>query len=290
LLTSGAATGGIGDAARIEELASGIISEGTSFSVVGMGTSYQHQLPERIADLGAGTYSYAESATDLANILGQEASLRLIPLATEVEIRITPNEGYSVGRLYGVKRATVEGGVAVLRAPALFLGARSGPQDTSMGRRGGGGGLFVELVTDPNGPELPAGESAFEFSMTYVDAVAGGAIALDEGVVNELRPGQRPAENWPTFSAPDYGKAFMMLNMYLALRSTLELYEGGDCGSAQGVAMMMDVAIMEWQRRFADPDIDADAALLYMVRDNIRPQCKSQPVPPSNYPAGCFAS
>jgi hypothetical protein len=54
--------------------------------------------------------------------------------------------------------------------------------------------------------------------------------------------------------------------------------------------MMMEPAIMEWQRRFADPDIDADAALLYSVRNNIRPSCESQPVPPSNYPAGCFAS
>jgi Ca-activated chloride channel family protein len=291
LVTSGAATGGIGDGARIEELATGIIREGTSFSVIGAGgADYQHELPERIAELGAGTYSFAEGAADLANILRQEAGLRLLPLATDVEIRVTPNEGYGVGRVYGVKRATVEDGVAVLRVPAMFLGARTGPQDTSMGRRGGGGGLFVELLTDPDGPELPAGESAFDFSMSYVDAVAGGDIQFDEGVVNSLRPGQRPAENWPTFSAPDYGKAFMMLNMYLALRSTLELYEGGDCGSAQGVAMMMEPAIMEWQRRFADPDIDADAALLYSVRNNIRPSCESQPVPPSNYPAGCFAS
>jgi len=80
----------------------------------------------------------------------------------------------------------------------------------------------------------------------------------------------------------------MMLNMYLALRSTLELYAGGDCGSAQGVSAMMEAGIMEWQRRFADPDIDADTVLLYGLRDNIRPHCKSQPVPPSNYPAGCF--
>jgi Ca-activated chloride channel family protein len=291
LVTSGAATGGIGDPARIEELASALIREGTSFSVVGVGgADYRPELPERIAELGAGTYSFAEDAEDLGNVLAQEAGLRLLPLATEVELRITPREGYSVGRLYGVKRAAVEDGVAVLRVPALFLGARSGPQDTSMGRRGGGGGLFVELVTDPGGPALPAGERAFDFSMSYVDAVAGGDVLFDDGVMNELRPGQRPSENWPSFSAPDYGKAFMMLNMYLALRAMLDLYAGGDCGAAQGVGYMMEPTILEWQRRFDDPDIDADSTLLYLLRENIRPACKSLPVPPSNYPAGCFGT
>jgi Ca-activated chloride channel family protein len=289
LLTSGAATGGIDDATRIEELAAAIAREGTSFSVIGLGAEYQAELPSRIADLGVGTYAFAQSTEDLVDILAQEGTLRLLPLATDMTLRLTPADGYSVGRIYGVRRARVEEGSAVLELPALFLGARTGAMDVGMGRRGGGGGLFVELVADEaRSEELGAGKPAFTLESSYFDVDREQSVSFTHSVSNDLPPAVRPAENWPHFSEPDYGKAFMMLNMYLALRTTLTLYSAGDCGAAVGVGYMMEPAIDEWLRRYSDPDIEADADLLYFLQTNIFDHCRATPRPPSNVDSGCF--
>jgi Ca-activated chloride channel family protein len=291
LLTSGAASGGSQDAGRIEELAGAVAREGTSFSVIGLGATYDEELPARIADLGVGTYSFAESSADLQQILAQEGLLRLLPLATDVELRVMPEDGYGVGRTYGVKRASVEEGVAVLRMPALFIGARTGAMDVGMGRRGGGGGLFVELMGDAaRAASIGPGRPAFRIEGSYTDVDSGEAVAFSQQVSNELSPGERPAVNWPSFSMPDYGKAFMMLNMYLALRTSLNLHAGGDCGSALGVGLLMDPTIAGWQERFDDPDIAADAELLRELLSNVDNECRAFPVPPTNVESGCFGT
>ncbi|MDX2055608.1 MAG: hypothetical protein SFV15_24615 [Polyangiaceae bacterium] len=290
LVTSGMASAGITDANRIEALASAIVSKGTPLSVLGVGDNFQAELPRRLADVGAGTYAYAQDPADLVRLVQQEGNVRLLPLAMNVELKITPSPGYTVGRVYGARRAFVEDGGAVLRTPALFLGTRSGAQDVEQGRRGGGGGFFVELLADSAlGAQMAPGQPAFHLDTSYVDADTNLAVKLSTEVTNQLAPGQRPTENWPSFSHPEYGKAFMMLNMYLALRTMLDLYEVGDCGSALGASYMMDPGIEEWKRRFSDPDIDADAGTMVLLRQNISEICRATPVPPSNYEPGCFS-
>lgn len=289
LLTTGKADTGIRDPARILALAESLVRQGVQFSVLGMGQSFDASLPRGIAELGAGNYAFAEHADDLHRLVVQEAGIRLLPLAREVVLRVVPSPGYRVGRIYGARRASVEDGAAVLRSPALFLGTRSSAMDTGQGRRGGGGGLFVELVADPStSSRIGPGQPAFRLETSYHDVDAKRDVSVEAEVSNDLRPGQRPSENWPQFSTPEYGKAFMMLNMYLALRAMVDLYEAGDCGSALGISYMMEPGVSEWQKRFEDPDIGADGATMLRLRENIFNECRAVPVPPSNYEAGCF--
>ena len=73
----------------------------------------------------------------------------MLPLARDVELRIVPSAGYSVGRIYGADRAVVRRRCRRLaHASFVFLGARTGPTERGHGRRGGGGGFFVELMGD----------------------------------------------------------------------------------------------------------------------------------------------
>jgi Ca-activated chloride channel homolog len=290
LLTTGKADAGIVDAARIEGLAESLVRQGTPFSVLGMSSSFDAGLPRRIAELGAGNYAFAENGEDLQRLVVQEAGVRLLPLASDVRLRVVPSPGYRVGRIYGARRASVEDGAAVLRSPALFLGTRSSATATEEGRRGGGGGLFVELVADPGArEEIGPDQPAFRLETSYRDVDAALDVSVETEVMNALSPGERPSENWPHFSTPDYGKAFMMLNMYLALRAMVDLYEAGDCGSALGISYMMEPGADEWQNRFDDPDIGADRDIMLRLRENIFNECRAVPVPPSNYEAGCFA-
>jgi Ca-activated chloride channel family protein len=289
LVTSGTHNRGITDPERILHLAESVVRDGTPFSVIGVGDEYAAELPSRIANLGSGGLAYARHLPELGDLMAQEAELRLVPLATDVELRIVPSEGYSVGRIYGARSAVVEDGAAVLRTPALMLGARESANDVADGRRGGGGGFFVELVTDSQ-PSGNAGEGAFRLETSYFDVVSATVVTRSAEVVNSLRVGERPPDQWPSFSEPEFGKAFMMLNMFLALRATVTLYEGGDCEAATGVALMMEPGIELWQERFDDPDIAADAALLSLLAFNVREQCGRVgiPRPPVEFDGGCF--
>ena len=70
----------------------------------------------------------------------------------------------------------------------------------------------------------------------------------------------------------------MMLNMYLALRTTVDLYYGGSCGEAMGVRPALEETYIGWQGEYEDPDVDADWALLSRLEENLQAVCVGQTV------------
>jgi len=291
LLTSGRADAGVTDESRVLALADALGRDGVSLSVVGLGDSYEARLPSAIGDLGTGTYSFAESPAALVEILRIEGRTALVPLARDFQMQLTASPGYRIGRVYGARTVIADATTATLRSPMLVLGQREGSSDVEHGRRGGGGGIFVELIADPS-LGIAAGAPAFLVDATFVDPSTGVLRTLQREVVNALAPGQNPDDMWPSFSDPERGKPFMMLNMYLALRGVLDFYDAGDCSRAIGVVDMMQLSVDGWQGRFDDPDIDADNHLLLDVRANVASQCESSepvaPVQPRGFEGGCM--
>jgi Ca-activated chloride channel family protein len=290
LVTSGASSRFAADGARIVALGEAMVRRGVALSVIGAGRNYDATVPAALGSLGAGTYAYATSDTDMENILRAEGETRLTPLAVDFRLRVTAAPGYHIGRIYGVRRAKVDGGVAVLDAPALFIGSRMGARDVGGGRRGGGGGLFVELIADASvsvGRDMPA----FRAEAVWRDPRDGAMAMSSTEARNALAPGQNPDGMWPAFSDEGRAKAFMMLNMYLALNASVRFYDDGDCARAQGVIDMMDTSVEVWNRRLPDPDLEADAQLLQSLRNNLATRCRATtPVLPITYSLGCFYS
>lgn len=289
LVTTGLADAGVTSTERIVGLVAALAKRRVSFGVVGYGARFDARLPQAIGDLGAATYAYAADAADLGEVMRLEGQTTLFPLATEVSMRVVPARGYRVGRIYGAARARVEGDAAVLESPALFVGQRTGASDVGSGRRGGGGGLFVELLADADSG-VGAGAPAFELRETWT-RLDGTRAERVRAVVNALPPGRNPEGMWPSFSEPRLGKAFMMLNMYLALRATTDLYADGDCARARGVVQMITPAVEAWQGRFDDPDIDADYVLLLQLDANLETLCRAagaRPIEPRSFGGGCF--
>ncbi|HZO15875.1 MAG TPA: hypothetical protein VFB62_21525 [Polyangiaceae bacterium] len=288
LVTSGHATSGVSDPERIEHLAEGMVRRGVAINVVGFGTEYDARLPSAIGSLGAGSYAYAVDEQDLVEVLGLMGETTLFPLATDFRLQLQPAPGYRIGRIYGARRAWASPAFAVLDLPAVFIGRREGAMDIDGGRRGGGGGLFVELIADPNAG-IGVNQPAFQVTASWREV--GGDIAYSEDVVNALAPGENPTTALPFFSQADYGKPFMMLNMYLALRATTELYEGGDCARSMGVIDMMAPSVQGWNAYFTDPDIDADNDLLLRLGQNVASHCTARgpvkPISPVDSDLGC---
>ncbi len=289
LMTSGVADAGVTDSMRIVALGEALARTGVGTSVIGMGESYRPELAMQLSEGGGGSYYFAEDAADLEQIVHLEGRTSLFPLATDFELVVEPAPGYRVGRVYGARRAWSEQIAAHLASPVLMVGNRMGADDVDEGRRGGGGGLFIELIADAElgrsiGPNAPA----FTARASWTDAVTGTPISQEIVVENGLAPGENPSGMFPHFSDPLRGKAFMMLNMYLALRTSTELFYGGDCAEALGMAPALQATYEAWQGEYADPDIDADWALLQALDTNLRGQCGAvEPQAPSA-PMGCF--
>lgn len=283
LVTSGRADAGVTDAMRVEGLAEALGSSGVGVSVVGAGDDYRPELAARVSEAGGGSYYYAEDHLDLREVFTLEGRTSLSPLATDFELVLEPAPGYRVGRVYGARRAWSEQAGAHLASPVLMLGNRTGADDVDEGRRGGGGGLFVELIADgAAGAEIGTGQPAFSVRASWTDAASGEPVTHEATVVNELAPGEVPGGMWPYFSDPARGKAFMMINMYFSLVLSLELFHAGDCAGALGVEPMLEPSVDGWQAEYDDPDIDADWILLQNLTDNMRSQCTAtEPVQPT---------
>ena len=284
LVTSGHANRGITAPERILGLAESLAQQQIGISVVGAG-DFNNGIVADIGDLGAGRYAYAENGPDLEGLLEDEAALSLIPLATNFELEVVAAPGYRVGRVYGARRATVFEDRAWLSSPALFLG-RHEDAAPGEGRRGGGGGLFVELIADAEADIAP-GAAAFTLNATWTD-VDGLTTTTARPVMNALAPGENPDDMWPEFTAPEHANVFMMLNMYLALKNTVQLYDDGDCARSLGVVEMFSPSVEGWQVRHGNAEIWEDFELLLDVRDNVEASCTETPVPPSFFEASCF--
>lgn len=294
LVTTGQADGGVASEARTIELAREMAQRQTTLSIVGMGERYADRLPLALGELGAGAYYFAQDGADLLEILRIEGQTALFPLATGFTLSLQPAPGYRIGRVVGARIAAESVDGVTISAPVLLLGQREGATDVDRGRRGGGGGVFVELVADPSAG-IAAGQPAYSIVMRYTDASTAGVVEQRASVMNELAPGQNPAMVWPSFSDPGRGKPFMVLNMYLALRGAIDFYEAGDCARAMGIADMMRRSVEAWQARYGDPDIDEDWGLLLELRANVQARCNGgrsvTPIEPINWrEASCMWS
>lgn len=299
VLSSGRADAGLASETQVLALAEGLAERGVTISTIGGGDDYIQRVPLAIGELGAGAYYFAEGGADLIDIFDLEGRTALFPIARDFELVVTPAPGYRVGRVTGARRVVADDTRAVLGSPVLLLGQRTGASDIDRGRRGGGGGLFVELVADA-ASGLAAGAPAFSIEVRYVDET-GRAVTLTDTVNNRLSPGVNPpldarGQMQANFSDDAHAKVFMMLNMYLALRASVEFYEAGDCARAIGTVDMVSEAVEIWQASvFADPDTTADFQLLLDVRDNLVTTCTADgagidPIEPRNFRGGCFGS
>lgn len=292
LVTSGHADAGLRGSERVLALGESLARAGISLSVFGVGGDYLEDVPATLGSMGAGTYSYAADDADLRTLFAIEGRTSFSPLVSDFELRVVAADGYAVGDIYGARSASATQAEAYLASPVLMVGNRTGSSDVSEGRRGGGGGLFVRLYAGPDsliGPNAPA----FTIVASWTDSVTGERVEREQVVTNALAPGQNPEGMWPSFSDEALGKAFMMLNMYLATRASVELFHSGDCATSLGVQPMMNMSYGGWQAVHYDVDLEADWALLGDVTSNVREACISlhttapEPVWPQNESLGC---
>jgi hypothetical protein len=238
-----------------------------------------------LSEASNGNYYFVQNSSDFSDALAVEAATAFVAIARNLKLTFAAAEGYQVGRVFGAPRVTVDGNLAILESPVSYIGSRETSDDLNMGRRGGGGGWFVQLLADtPPGLDDAPAARAFTLNVEYEDALSGELVKQETTIDTPLGVGQNPAPQAPFFSDEERGKPFMMLNMYLALATTTMLANENQCGVALAIEPMMQQAWDIFTELYPDADIDADFELLKKLSGNIGRTCKEQMATSVNVP------
>ena len=276
---SGAASGGVTSELGLRQIAYELAASDVGVSTFGLGEHYQVGVLDAVADSGAGNAYIATLGEDLDQAITVEVGASYHPIARDLRVEIEVAEGYQPGEVCGARSTEVDGNIVTLRSPVLFLGARRGSEDNTGGRRGGGGGWMLHLDPDSAPGSLPTQlDQVASVQVSYTDALRGELVVQTRLLQTPLGAGNNPGPEQPYFSDEQYAKPFMMLNMFLGLRSAITHYEQGGCDRALAIEDMMGIAYGYWSEQYSDADIDADYELIQELSRAIGERCLRQDV------------
>lgn len=241
---------------RSTRLVRGFAQAGGSVTVVAQGDGKNTGILQGLADASAGTLYYVSSSAELPALFDKEVAYALLPVAQRVGIRITPGSSYRLREVFGVSPSSwhlsTEGGSIDL--PALYAAWRKTPVGSNGNRRGGGGGILIEVMPRTDAPRVsPATVGDIEISYTP----SGGTPKTTRLQV------QAPDGPWGTpasgrFASASVEKGFVVLNLYVAFRMAAERTESGDLRGAYDSLFQISRAAGQWNQTVKDPEIASD--------------------------------
>ncbi len=266
LLSDGVATAGFLEPQRIQSLARAYIAEGIGLTTIGVGKEFDLELMRGLSELGAGNFYFLESPSAVKEVFIEELQTFLLPIALQARLELRVGGGYQVRGAHGVHNWTggIRSGYAEM--PALFLAGRQRsdePPREGSGRRGGGGGILVEI----QGLEESSSEAMAQLSLSWIDPESGEAQSQELQVENSYNPTEVP--DGGHFSSETVAKGFMMFNLYLAFRSASQLATAGDTGAA--VALLENVKQLSevWLIDRPDSDLEDDLHYVELFLENL---------------------
>lgn len=286
LLSDGVATAGLTDGERLRSLAAAYAKRGIGITTIGVGTEFDVEVMRAIGELGAGNFYFLEDPSAVVEVFTEEIRTFLVPLALDVRIDVRVDQGYVLRRAYGTHGWTggLRGGR--IEIPSLFLAGRQRAADPTHGaRRGGGGGILLELMP-AGGPAGPAERHTVgELLMAWTDPATGERREQAVTIDNPNAPGVIPEAGY--FTDFTVQKGFVMLNLLVGFQLASELAYDGDAGAAVGVLRALHEQGTLWLVEHPDRDIHDD--LLYVARfiSNLERRGLYTPVsrPPDPWPA-----
>lgn len=259
LLSDGVATTGLVDPARLRRLAEAYARRGIGVTTIGVGVDFDVDVMRGISEVGAGNFYFLENPAAVEEVFADEVQTFLVPVALDATLELRVGPHYVVRGAYGTHawRGGRHGGKAEL--PALFLAGRQRADDpvAETGRRGGGGGVLIELGVVP-GATAPAGEPVGVVELRFTDPRTGERRRQTTEVVNPMAPGEMPVAGW--FTDDTVAKGFVMLNLYVGFELAMELTRDGDLLTALATLQALRAAVGDWLLDHPDPDITDDLA------------------------------
>jgi Ca-activated chloride channel family protein len=270
LLSDGVATSGIRGAARLTAMAEAYARQGIGITTIGVGESFDVELMRAIGEVGAGNFYFLEDAAAVEEVFEEEIATFLVPIALDVEIDVVMGAGYEVRRAYGTNgwRGGLRSGE--IRLPSLFLaGRREASEPVEGGRRGGGGGILIEVMPSAELDGIESPERVGRIMLRYTDPESGERREQRVLIDNPNLPGEIPEGGH--FTDATVEKGFVMLNLLVGFQLASGLAEDGDPSSAVGVLEALRPQVADWLLAHDnDPDIEDDLKYVDLFISNLR--------------------
>lgn len=103
LISDGQPTEGVSDEAGLIAMAKNIRAEGVTLSAIGVGTDYNENLMQALAEYGAGAYGFLEDAAKLATLFQKDLQQAATSVARDVELSFELPEGTTLGEVLGYR-------------------------------------------------------------------------------------------------------------------------------------------------------------------------------------------
>lgn len=269
MLSDGLPTRGITGAADILTMAEAYIAKGIAITTVGVGFDYDGALMKELAERGAGSFYYIESADAVKEIFTEELSYFVTPIALDLDIEVRAGPSYKLGEVVGATGWTVEESAGKIHIPAVFLASRTGEGvgggENTGGRRGGGSAIFIPMIPTQATTEVES--RVGEIRMKYRRVDTGEVFEQSVNAVSPFPAGIAGEDVFLTHEA--MAKSYALYNMYLGLREATRLARCHlDCSG--WLLERLREAALHWNAQRNDEDIDADVALTTAFLDNVK--------------------
>lgn len=286
-LSDGQATAGLQTPAKLRALAEGYAKQGIALTTVGVGKDFDVDVMRGLGEVGAGNFYFLEDPQAVLEVFSDEVKTFLFPVALDARIDATVADGYTLRASYGTTgwKGYVTGGYVNL--PSLFLAGRTSAEaPIEGGRRGGGGGILLELV--PSGDAAEAPTEVGHLAIRWRHPLTGETKTQHVDLSAPHGPGEAPEEGYFTDSTVE--KGFVMLNIYAAFRAAAQLAADSDPRTAQLTLQALRPNVETWLETHPDPDIIDDLRYVDMFIDNLVAPISQTPVytpadPPNPWPA-----
>ncbi|HVE82293.1 MAG TPA: VWA domain-containing protein [Myxococcales bacterium] len=101
LMSDGEPTEGVTEARQLEQLARQIRGQGVTLSAIGLGTDFNEDLMQGLAENGSGAYAYLRDGAQLATIFQKDLQQASTTVARDVSLRLELPEGVQLGDVLG---------------------------------------------------------------------------------------------------------------------------------------------------------------------------------------------
>lgn len=248
---------------RLADLADAYSEQDVALTTLGLGAADGALLRE-LTRSGAGNSYFASDAATASDILVEELQSFAVPVARDVRITFAGNDDYWLGRVHGAREhRLLDDTRGQIDIPALFLAQRTSDEDQPAGRRGGGGGMLIELLPNTDLASLEVGRLDLQYRVPGTDEWVTQSVE----VMSETSPANVP--DFGSFETPSVEKAFVMLNLWVGFEMAADRAEAADYRGALQVLHALDVNVGLWLDDNDDADIADDYELLQLYVDNV---------------------
>ena len=271
LLSDGNPTVGITAADSIIDMSRAYNSDGIGLTTIGLGSDFNIDLMRNLALQADGNFYFLEDAGAVSEVFDEELSFFVVPIAFDLEVSVTEGAAYRFGQAYGTPfwKDSANGGS--LEVPSVFLAHRESDADVTEddGRRGGGSQLILELM--PRDLTAEAGQTIAKVEVSFREPGTNDIVSDMVAVEYPYEPGYVAKEGY--FEADDVAavqKSFVMLNVFLGMRSAILQFEEGSAGT-HTIAEVDNLiaAVEDYNEEVLDKDIELDLELCEQLRQNL---------------------